>query len=285
MLIAREQPATADPLADFSLEITSREAEKLSANAGDLAPGSAVSIAVLGTERPGELAAAAATIQAAGLAATPHIAARRLASHGELASIAAALRASGVSRAFVVAGDLDAAHGPFGDAVALLETGLLAEHGIGTIGIAGYPEGHPKIAAMLLDQAMRSKLGLIAAAGQRAEIYTQFTFSAAPILDWLDALRQSGVDSLVRIGVPGPAGLATLARYASTCGVQASARVLAKYGASMARAVNAAGPDRLLGELGDKLDPARHGDTAIHFFPFGAPQRTLKYAAAFRERA
>ena len=43
-------------------------------------------------------------------------------------------------------------------------------------------------------------------------IVTQFGFDPQVFLDWLQDLRIRGIHSPVRIGVPGPAGIATLVR-------------------------------------------------------------------------
>ena len=43
--------------------------------------------------------------------------------------------------------DRDAPAGPFRSALEVIETGLLPSRGITEVGIAGYPEGHPRITA------------------------------------------------------------------------------------------------------------------------------------------
>ena len=48
--------------------------------------------------------------------------------------------------------------GPFDSSLALLETGLFQRHGILHVGVAGYPEGHPKIAGSALDSALAEKI-------------------------------------------------------------------------------------------------------------------------------
>ncbi len=88
------------------------------------------------------------------------------------------------------------------------------------IGIAGYPEGHPRIGAEALDRALTEKIAAAEATGLKVEIVTQFCFDPRAMLDYVARLRAFGLDHPVRIGLAGPTSLAALMRYASRCGVQ-----------------------------------------------------------------
>lgn len=114
-------------------------------------------------------------------------------------------------------------------------------------------------------------------------IVTQFGFDAQPFLDWLEELRQRGIDAPVRIGVPGPAGIKTLLRFAARCGVGASAAVMAKYGVSITRLIGTAGPDRLVEAFSANLG-VQHGPVRLHFYPFGGLARTVDWITSFEER-
>ena len=54
---------------------------------------------------------------------------------------------AGVRRALVIAGDRDRPAGSFRSALEAIDCGVLQRHGIGEIGIAGYPDGHARISA------------------------------------------------------------------------------------------------------------------------------------------
>ena len=56
--------------------------------------------------------------------------------------------------------------------------GLLRRRGIRTIGIAGYPQGHPRIGDEELDRALAEKIAAAEAIGLTVEIVTQFCFEA-----------------------------------------------------------------------------------------------------------
>jgi methylenetetrahydrofolate reductase (NADPH) len=101
------------------------------------------------------------------------------------------------------------------------------------------------------------------------------------VLDWLAKLRDGGIAAPVRIGVPGPASVKTLLRFAARCGVGASASVMAKYGVSITKLLNTAGPDALIAELAASIDPARHGEVVLHFYPFGGLAKTAQWVRDF----
>jgi methylenetetrahydrofolate reductase (NADPH) len=149
------------------------------------------------------------------------------------------------------------------------------------VGIAGYPEGHPDFSAEKLWQALRDKHMALTDLGHSYDILTQFGFDAKPVLEWLARLRDTGITAPVRVGVPGPATVKTLLRFAARCGVGASASVMAKYGVSITRLLNTAGPDALITELAGSIDPARHGEVALHLYPFGGLARTARWARDF----
>src|SRR3982074_1287405 len=64
----------------------------------------------------------------------------------------------------------------------------------------------------------------------------------------------------VRVGLPGPASVKTLLRFARRCGVGATASVMAKYGVSITQLLNTAGPSALIDEFLEHLNPSIHGD-------------------------
>jgi len=281
-----EAIADADLLTGYSFEISAKDAGRLEGIRTLVPAGTMVSITYLPTETDAARIDAAREARRVGLTPMPHIAARRIASAAALERFLAGLAAEAqVDRVFVIAGDNGVQAGPFEDALALIVAAQLSDHGIRSVGIAGYPEGHPQIAQAALTQAMRDKIASLDGQNLAAEIMTQFAFDPDPMLAWLSALRTDGVQARVRLGLPGPANVGTLLRFAARCGVGASARVMAKYGASITRLLNTAGPDRLYGALAGGIIPAVHGDVAIHLYPFGGLQKMAEWAFENRLRA
>ena len=268
-------------LRGHSIEITAKDGERIARLAGRIPPGTPVAVTFLPGEDAAARTLAARRLREAGFIPVPHLAARRLRSPAALDDFLAALTGeAAVDRVFVVAGDLAAAAGPYDDALAIIRSGLLARHGIAHVGIAGYPEGHPDIGRDALDRALRDKLRELRDAGHTAWIVTQFGFDADPVLAWLEALHSNGIDIPVRVGVAGPASAKSLLRFAARCGVGVSAKVLAKYGLSLTRLIGNAGPGPLVSELAGRLDPARHGEVGLHFYPFGGLEKTADWIEA-----
>lgn len=114
-------------------------------------------------------------------------------------------------------------------------------------------------------------------------VVTQFAFDADTVLAWLDALRTRGIAVPVLVGVPGPASITRLLRYAAMCGVGASASMLARYGISIGRLLGTAGPEVFVDRLVNGLTDA-HGPVSPHFFPFGGVAPSLEWMAQYRRR-
>src|SRR2546430_5316712 len=133
-------------LAGASLELSSRDPAEIDACADLLEPGTAVYISMPPGQTYHGNVALATRLRRAGFRPVPHVAARRIASRDALEEyLARAAGEAGVDSALVIAGDSDRSSGPFDSSRALLETGLFQRHGVVRIGVAGYPEGHPKI--------------------------------------------------------------------------------------------------------------------------------------------
>lgn len=269
----------------WSIEITAKDAERFEAAADILPPGTKVPVTFLPGEEFEMRVATARRVKELGFVPIPHISARRLHSEEELRGFLGALqREVGNDHAFVVAGDPAEPMGPYADALAIIQSGLLAPHGIKRVGISGYPEGHSDIGNDKIWQAMHDKRDELLKVGHDFAIVTQFGFDAVPMLKWVEEVRAAGIDATIRLGVPGPASVKRLLAFAARCGVLASASVLRKYGLSVTKLLSSAGPDRLIEALADGYDPIRHGDVKIHFYPFGGIRPTVEWANAFQAR-
>jgi methylenetetrahydrofolate reductase (NADPH) len=227
--------------------------------------------------RPAEESVAAALqVRAAGLEPVPHIAVRNFATAQALGDVLARLNGeAGVDRVLVIAGDRNES-GPFSQALDVIQSGILTRHGIRSIGIAGYPEGHPRISVDALDRALADKIAAATTAGLAVEIVTQFCFDAGAILDFVARLRARGFDHGVRVGLVGPTSLTALMRYAARCGVRASAQGLARRAGLMRQVFTVATPDDLIRALAD----AAPAGIVPHFFSFGGVPATGRWARA-----
>lgn len=172
------------------------------------------------------VAALAERLHALGYRPIPQLAARELAGERELRGAMERFGAIGVTEALVVGGDRADPAGPFDSALALLGTGLPAENGITTVGVAGYPEGNRLIGPTALDRALAGKAELAAACGWRMYVVTQLSFDPSAVVSWIMRPGRGGADLPVHIGLPGLASLRDLIAYSRRCGVGASMRSL-----------------------------------------------------------
>jgi methylenetetrahydrofolate reductase (NADPH) len=261
----------------YSLEMTAKDLDSLRAAGSQIAAETPVAVTFLPGEEFGARIAATKAVRELGFEPMPHFSARRIRSQQEFEDyLATAVKEAGVTRCFVIAGDPSEPEGPFWDSSALIATGAFERAGIRAIGVGGHPEGHPNMSEAECWQVLEIKCADIEKRGMAPLIVTQFAFDAAPLLSWLEALRARGIDAPVRIGVPGPAGIKTLMRFAARCGVGASASVLAKYGISITQLLGSAGPDKLIGALERGLGP-QHGPVRLHFYPFGGLEKTVAW--------
>jgi len=268
----------------FSLEMTGKDVAGLrkAADAGAIPSGTPINLTYLATEDRETRFVAARAISELGFMPVPHFAARRLADEPELRAYLDGLRAAGAAeRVFVVGGDSRRPEGPYPDALSIIESGLLQEYGVESVGISGYPEGHPDIADDVLWGALADKTRALAGRGLETTVITQFAFDSGSVLSWVAAARERGVSAPIRIGVPGPTSVKRLLGYAKRFGVGTGAEVVRKYGFSLTNLLGSAGPEKFLQALAEDYDPPRHGELQLHFYAFGGLEETADWVTAF----
>ena len=242
-------------------------------------PGTAVFVNHPPSVTHDDVAAACERLRRAGFVVVPHVLARRFAGFTEASDFLRRLVAeAGVTQMLLLGGDTTRPAGPFDSALALLCTGLVERHGIAAVAFAGYPEGHPQIDSRALHAALLAKLEVARRRGLATSLVTQFGFEAPPIQRWIAARRAEGITCPIRIGLAGPATVATLAKYAVRCGIGASLRSLAHGHAAIARILTEANPDALIDALVAGEDPVVPID-GLHIFTFGGARRTAAWRA------
>lgn len=137
---------------------------------------------------------------AAGFTVVPHLAARSMTDEVHVKEVLDEVVRLGVSEVFVIAGDADPPAGSFTGSLDL----LMAMERLGyalRVGVAGYPETHPKIADDVTVQAMWDKRR------HASYVVSQICFDPAVVVDWVERIRRRGVELPVYVGVPGPAAV------------------------------------------------------------------------------
>ncbi|MFV2040266.1 MAG: methylenetetrahydrofolate reductase, partial [Acidimicrobiales bacterium] len=137
-----------------------------------------------------------------GLSAVPHISARLVRDRAHTTELAAWFRATGVTEAFVVGGDISEPHA-YPGAVEFLRDLLDTDHGLGTIGVAAYPDGHAFLPTEQMTQTLRTKQELLAAAGIAGYCSTQMCFDPTTISGWMSRERREGLTLPIHLGVAG----------------------------------------------------------------------------------
>jgi methylenetetrahydrofolate reductase (NADPH) len=258
-----------------SIEITGKQIDKIPLLRQGFAEGSTVFVALIdAADLDGQIAAVSA-LRTAGYNPVPHIPARFVRDADDLKfRLDAFSKQGGVTDVLALGGGAPQPLGKFDSTMQLLETGAFQQAGITRIGIAGHPEGNPDITkihgeAMLL-KALKLKNDWLKANALQGFIATQFLFDANPVAHWATELRAAGIDLPIHVGVPGPASIKTLVKYAAMCGVGNSARFIRKQAMNVTKLLSVSTPDEFVDQLATlHFDKPELGIAAPHFYPFG----------------
>ena len=178
--------------------------------------------------------------------------------------IAALAGEAGVTEMLVLGGGAPTPIGNYDAAIQLLATGVFQDNGVKRIGIAGHPEGNPDITkihgeAVLLKALGRSRPTSRPTAS-RASSPRSSSSKRRPVADWARMLRADGIDLPIHVGVPGPATIKTLVKYAAMCGVGNSARFIRKQALNITKLLTVNTPDEFVRAAGGApLEPAGAG--------------------------
>ncbi|WEG10717.1 methylenetetrahydrofolate reductase [Microbacterium horticulturae] len=263
--------------------MTGKDVPALDEAARAIPAGTKINVTFLGNEDLEMRVTAARRVAELGFTPVPHISARRIPSQQYLEEFLSALREAGaIEHVFCVGGDPAEPEGPYPDALSIIRTGILPEYGVKEVSIAGYPEGHPDIATDVLWQHLEDKSAALQEQALDAVILTQFAFDTDPVVTWIDAVRGRGIDTPIRIGTPGPAGIKRLLGFARRFGIGANAMIVKKYGFSLTNLMGTAGPDRFVTDLSALLaQDSASGSVKLHFYTFGGLLATAQWADRF----
>ncbi len=262
-------------LAKASIEITGRQVDKIPQVAELMPKGASVFVALIdAADLQGQVAAVAA-LRKAGFNPIPHVPARFVRDANDLTErLAAFTGEAAVTDVLALGGGAPQPIGQYDAAIQILRTGAFQKAGIRRIGIAGHPEGNPDITkihgeAMLL-ATLKEKNAWLKDNGIAGFIATQFLFDAGPLAHWASVLREEGIDLPVHVGVPGPATIKTLVKYAAMCGVGNSARFIRKQALNVTKLLSVSEPTEFVDQLATlHFDKPELGIAAPHLYPFG----------------
>lgn len=282
-------PVTIEDIAksasDWSIEVTPAGAIKIESFASILEEGTTVNVTFLPGSDPLDTIATAKRLADDGMNAVPHIAARSLQNKEQLDDLLKRMTSeANVHEVLVIGGGVDNPVGEFDCTMQILQTGLIQKYGITHIGVSGHPEGSPDISADQLAQAISQKNEFARKEGLSLYMETQFCFDPAAVLAWEKTIRQAGNQLPIRIGIPGPATIKTLFRFAQISGIGPSMRFIAKQARNVAKLMTVQSPHELLAGLAEGM--AADNKCLLqhfHYYPFGGFAKTAAYAKAVEQ--
>lgn len=243
--------------------------------------GTRVYLTDVGSTTVAEFARAAAILADAGYTPVPHLPARRIAGEADLRERLSLLTGeAGVSDVLIIAGSVDRPAGDLLSTMDVLNTGLISEFGIRTIGVAGHPEGSPDISAADVARAVAEKNAYASATGVDMRIVTQFGFDPQRYISWAYELAAAGNRLPIHVGVSGPARITTLLKYAALCGVGPSLDFLKKRATSVMALAAGFSPEAVVGPIEEHLSEHPGCPIAqLHVFPFGGLRKSAEWLA------
>jgi methylenetetrahydrofolate reductase (NADPH) len=260
-------------LKGYSIEVMPRTAEKVEDFRALLPKGTRVYIAHIEGTPIEDMVATAKRIASEGFDVMPHFPARIIKDKATLADWINRYKAeAGVKQALLLGGGVSTPAGDFDSSMQLIETGLF--DGFERLHVAGHPEGNKDIdkngGDAIVMQALKWKQAFSERTDAKMAIATQFCFEADPVIAWAQRLADAGVTLPIHIGVAGPAKLQTLIKFAISCGVGASLRVLQKRAMDVTKLLLPYEPTEFVTGLAEhKAKNPNFGIEQVHFFPLG----------------
>lgn len=271
-------------LQGYSIEVMPRTAAKVEDFRSLLPAGTRVYIAHIDGTPIDDMVATAKRIKEEGFDVMPHFAARSIQDEATLADwIARYQGEADVKQGLILAGGIAEARGAFSDSMQLLETGLFDKAGFTHLHVAGHPEPNldidPDGARTNTYAALDWKQEYSKRTDAQMALATQFCFEAQPVIDWVNALQERGMNLPVHIGIAGPAKLQTMIKFAIACGVGPSLSVLQKRAKDVSKLLLPHEPTEVLADLAaHKAANPDFGIEKVHFFPLGGIKTNATWA-------
>jgi methylenetetrahydrofolate reductase (NADPH) len=268
----------------YSIEVMPRTAQKVEDFRALLPLGTRVYIAHIEGTPIEEMVATAKRVAGEGFAVMPHFPARIIKDRATLENwIAMYQGEAGVDQALLLAGGVTTPHGDFDSSMQLLDSGLFDKAGFTRLHVAGHPEGNrdidPDGGMKNVEEALQWKKQFSERTDATMALATQFAFEAAPIIAWAEGLKAAGITLPIHIGIAGPAKLQTMIKFAVTCGVGPSIRVLQRRAKDVSKLLLPYEPTEVISDLAayNAATPDSNIEQ-VHFFPLGGIKTNANWA-------
>jgi methylenetetrahydrofolate reductase (NADPH) len=261
-----------------SIEINVADLKDLDPSRAFVPRGKKVYVSCLPKQTWDDTQRASRKLHETGFEAVPHIPVRLLSDAQTLSRLLENLvKAAHVREVLLISGDYPRAVGPYSCVADVLRSGLLREHGLRRVSIAGHPEGHPSVPLTEIRRAETEKAMIAHQLDLELTLVTQFFFEATPFLDWVDELRRHKVRAHLVGGLSGPARMSSLLKYAMRCGVGPSIRALTARTSSVMKLMAEHGPQTVIRALGEARSAGQSDFSGVHLFCFGGYLRTCEW--------
>ncbi|MVA81748.1 methylenetetrahydrofolate reductase [Agrobacterium vitis] len=284
----REYPADQGSLLEaWSIEVTPRTAAKIDSFQALLPAGTRIYIAHVDGTPLEDMVATARRLHGQGFPVMPHIPARSLADVAQLEDLLKQYRdEADVRQALLLAGGIAKPRGTLSSSMELIETGLFDRLGFSKLHIAGHPEGNRDIDAdgstTQIDAALRWKFDFSSRTDAQMAIVTQFAFDARVVIDWAERIDALGIGLPIHVGIAGPAKLQTLIKYAISCGVGPSLKVLQKRALDLRKLLMPYEPTDMVGQLiAYKAENPQSNISKLHLFPLGGIEPAARWIGQY----
>ena len=270
----------------FSTEVTPTSASKVDNFQEHLSLGTSVNVTFLAGSNLKDTVQVCKRLNEEGFNPVPHIVARNFENTRALEIFLDLLVSTAyVCEVLVIAGDIARPLGPFSDSLQILNSGLLEKYQIRKVGVAGHPEGSPDISKDKLANAISDKNNWANNSDMEAYITTQFCFEVPSIITWEKNIRKDGNKLPIHIGIPGPATLSTLIKFATMSGIGPSIRVLTRQTKNLTKLVFTQDPFNIIeGIAFAKLQDPDCLIEHLHFYPFGGLAKTTAWVKGILEK-
>ena len=274
---------------NFSIEVMPKTAAKIN-NFNDILPVKTnIYIAHLDNVDFNDMLSTAKRLVLENYNVTPHFPARIIKDKKTLEDWIKKYSDCGVNNCLLIAGNQKKPYGDFSSSVDLIKTGFFDKYSFKNIFVAGHPEGNKDID---FDGSNKNILKYLLWKNEFSQntnanvsITTQFCFDSKTIINWIKYLEKNNIYLPLNIGIPGPAKLQTMIKFAISCGVGPSLKVLEKKAKDLTKLILPYKPIKLLNELTDFIiENPSNNIKSVHFFPLGGITKTVEFVEDYKNK-
>ena len=265
-------------LKNHSIETTPNVYEKYGKFSDFVAFNNSIYVTYLPNEDANRVIETSKKLTAEGYDVIPHLPARTIKNISELETYIGSLSEKSGCKKILVIGGGGSQKGDISSSMDVLKTELLSKYNFQEVGLAGHPEGNPDVSEEDIDKAIVEKNIFSKDTDLKVYLATQFFFEASSLEHWERKLKSLNNELDIHAGIPGPASLKTLFRYATSCGISNSIRFLSKQAINITKLATTKTPDKLIADLADYKDLNPSSKLSkLHFYAFGGIKKTSEW--------